>query len=172
MASKVVSTKLSIEEHGKFLEICRIQNCTPSTLIKNLILNLITSLEKNENLSYQKQSEKTTLNDQKKSLSLKNESQTPQFENNDLAINELIKKIDNAEVNIEDLNQLYLKLGDKFEKTGLSKSEELLYRKTHQKLKEKLQYNPIVQNVQQSKPHEEKKTVDKNMSAEERFQYF
>lgn len=147
MGSKVVSTKLSIDEHDKFLQICRIQNCTPSSLIKNLILNLITSLEKNE-------------------------SQFSQFVLNEVTISELIKKIDNAEVNIEDLNQLYLKLGEKFEKTGLSKSEELLYRKTHQKLKEKLQYKPIVQSLQQNKPRQEEKIDDKNMSAEERFQYF
>ena len=163
MGSKVVSTKLSIDEHAKFLEICSKQNYTPSALIKNLILNLITSLEKNESLSYQKNQTPFTL---------KNESQFPQFLLNEVTISELIKKIDNAEINIEELNQLYLKLGEKFEKTGLSKSEELLYRKTHQKLKEKLQYKPIVQSLQQSKPRQEEKIDEKNMSVEERFQYF
>ena len=163
MGSKVVSTKLSIDEHAKFLEICSKQNYTPSALIKNLILNLITSLEKNENLSYQKNQIPFTL---------KNESQFSQFLLNEVTISELIKKIDNAEINIEELNQLYLKLGEKFEKTGLSKSEELLYRKTHQKLKEKLQYKPIVQSLQQSKPRQEEKIDEKNMSVEERFQYF
>ena len=164
MGSKVVSTKLSIDEHAKFLEICSKQNYTPSALIKNLILNLITSLEKNENLSYQKNQIPFTL---------KNESQFSQFVLNEVTISELIKKIDNAEINIEELNQLYLKLGEKFEKTGLSKSEELLYRKTHQKLKEKLQYKPIVQSLQQNKPRQEEKRIDeKNMSIEERFQYF
>ena len=163
MGSKVVSTKLSIDEHAKFLEICSKQNYTPSALIKNLILNLITSLEKNENLSYQKNQIPFTL---------KNESQFSQFVLNEVTISELIKKIDNAEINIEELNQLYLKLGEKFEKTGLSKSEELLYRKTHQKLKEKLQYKPIVQSLQQSKQRQEEKIDEKNMSVEERFQYF
>ena len=164
MGSKVVSTKLSIDEHAKFLEICSKQNYTPSALIKNLILNLITSLEKNENLSYQKNQIPFTL---------KNESQFSQFLLNEVTISELIKKIDNAEINIEELNQLYLKLGEKFEKTGLSKSEELLYRKTHQKLKEKLQYKPIVQSLKQNKPRQEEKRIDeKNMSIEERFQYF
>ena len=164
MGSRVVSTKLSIDEHGKFLQICRIQNCTPSSLIKNLILNLITSLEKNESLSYQKNQTPFTL---------KNESQFPQFLLNEATISELIKKIDNDKVNIEDLNQLYLKLGEKFEKTGLSKSEELLYRKTHQKLKEKLQCKSLVQCLQQNKPRQEEKRIDeKNMSIEERFQYF
>lgn len=164
MGSRVVSTKLSIDEHAKFLEICSKQNYTPSALIKNLILNLITSLEKNENLSYQKNQIPFTL---------KNESQFSQFVLNEVTISELIKKIDNAEINIEELNQLYLKLGEKFEKTGLSKSEELLYRKTHQKLKEKLQYKPIVQSLQQNKPRQEEKRIDeKNMSIEERFQYF
>ena len=163
MGSRVVSTKLSIDEHAKFLEICSKQNYTPSALIKNLILNLITSLEKNENLSYQKNQIPFTL---------KNESQFPQFVLNEVTINELLKKIDNDKVNIEDLNQLYLKLGEKFEKTGLSKSEELLYRKTHQKLKEKLQYKSLVQCLQQNKPRQEEKIDEQNMSVEERFQYF
>jgi hypothetical protein len=138
-------------------------------LIKNLILNLISSLEKNENLSFQKQSEKTI--HQTHSI-LKNDNQSLQFLNTESAINELLKKIDNNEINTDELNQLYLSLGDKFDKSGLSKNEELLYRKTHQKLKEKLQYKPVVQSLPQNKPKEEKKADDKNMSAEERFQYF
>ena len=45
MASKVVSTKLSIEEHGKFLQICKQNDSTPSALIKKLILDRISSLD-------------------------------------------------------------------------------------------------------------------------------
>jgi len=43
MASKVVSTKLSIDEHGKFLQICKQNDSTPSALIKKLILDHISS---------------------------------------------------------------------------------------------------------------------------------
>jgi len=43
MASKVVSTKLSIEEHGNFLQICKQNDSTPSALIKKLILDRISS---------------------------------------------------------------------------------------------------------------------------------
>ena len=174
MVSKVVSTKLSIEEHGKFLEICRMQNCTPSTLVKNLILNLIANLEKNENLLSQKQSVKTLVNDQKKQLifTSQNENQISQLTINETTASEIIKKIDNNEVSVEDLNHIYLKLGEKFEKNGLSKPEEILYRKTHQKLKERMQHKPIVQSEPQTKSIEEKKSDETKMSLEERFQYF
>ncbi len=43
MSSKVVSTKLSIEEHEKFLQICKQNDNTPSALIKKLILDHISS---------------------------------------------------------------------------------------------------------------------------------
>ena len=43
MVSKVVSTKLNIEEHGKLLQICKENNSTPSAIIKSLILDLISN---------------------------------------------------------------------------------------------------------------------------------
>jgi len=145
MPSKVLSTKLNIEEHGKFLEICKIQNCTPSTLIKNLILNLTAKLENNENLSLQ-QSAKTVPLYQKKQTNFITKDDQISLTFDEIKIKEFLQKIYNNEMSVEELNQLYLKLGEKFGKDGLSKSEEDLYRKTYQKLKEKLQYNSIVQN--------------------------
>ena len=171
MPSKVVSTKLSIEEHGKFLELCKIQNCTPSTLIKSLILNLIANLENNENSSLQQSAKTVPLYQKKQTSFIANDNQIS-LPANEIKIKEILQKIDDNEINVEGLNQLYLKLGEKFEKNGLSKSEEDLYRKTHQKLKEKLQYNSIAQIEIQSKHTEEKKSDDRNMSVEERFQYF
>ena len=41
MVYKVVSTKLTEEEHTKLLDICNKHGCTPSTLIKDVIMNKI-----------------------------------------------------------------------------------------------------------------------------------
>jgi hypothetical protein len=38
MSTKVVSTKLS-EEHTKLLDICNSKGCTPSSMIRDAILN-------------------------------------------------------------------------------------------------------------------------------------
>jgi len=39
MVYKVVSTKLTEEEHSQLLDACNRKGCTPSHLIKNAILN-------------------------------------------------------------------------------------------------------------------------------------
>jgi len=45
---KVVSTKLTEEEHAKLLDICNTQGCTPSSLIKQAILEKIDQKEVTE----------------------------------------------------------------------------------------------------------------------------
>ena len=41
MSLRVVSTKLTEEEHAKLLEMCNRQGCTPSALIKQAIMEKI-----------------------------------------------------------------------------------------------------------------------------------
>ncbi|MCH7560161.1 MAG: hypothetical protein IIC67_02125 [Thaumarchaeota archaeon] len=50
MVYKVVSTKLTEEEHSKLLDECNRQGCTPSHLIKNAILNQLD--EKHSDISF------------------------------------------------------------------------------------------------------------------------
>jgi len=42
---KVVSTKLTEDEHTKLLEMCNMQGCTPSSLIKQAIMEKIDQKE-------------------------------------------------------------------------------------------------------------------------------
>ncbi len=41
MVFRVVSTKLTEEEHGVLLDVCNIIGCTPSNLIREAILKII-----------------------------------------------------------------------------------------------------------------------------------
>ncbi|MEK6944661.1 MAG: hypothetical protein AABW55_04405, partial [Thermoproteota archaeon] len=70
---------------------------------------------------------------------------------------EIIKKIENDEASEEELQELYVKLGEKLEKNSLTKPEEALFRKVHQKLRDML-----LKHVAQTK----------TLNVEERFQYF
>jgi len=45
MVYRVVSTKLTEEEHTKLLDICNKQGCTPSALIKDSIMKKINETE-------------------------------------------------------------------------------------------------------------------------------
>lgn len=47
MYDKVVSTKLTDEEHSNLLEVCNQKGCTPSKLIRNALLEKIESEKKN-----------------------------------------------------------------------------------------------------------------------------
>ncbi len=46
MVYRVVSTKLTEEEHTKFLDACNREGCTPSALIKDSIMKRINTEEK------------------------------------------------------------------------------------------------------------------------------
>ena len=45
MVYRVVSTKLTEEEHTRLLDICNKQGCTPSALIKDAIIKKISEKE-------------------------------------------------------------------------------------------------------------------------------
>ncbi|MBI3253168.1 MAG: hypothetical protein HYZ56_00315 [Nitrosopumilales archaeon] len=146
MSIKEISTKLTPEELEQFLEICKNRNCAPSDLIKKLVLSLIeTSEKKQDTESPQRQAKPETTNvEQQTSL-------------DESTIIEIIKKIENDEVSEEELQELYVKLGEKLEKNSLTKPEETLFRKVHQKLRDML-----LKHVAQTK----------TLNVEERFQYF
>lgn len=148
MSIKEISTKLTSEELEQFLEICKSRNCTPSDLIKKLVLSLIETSEK-------KQATKPSQSQAKLKLeAVKAEQQTSLDES---TIIEIIKKIESDEVSEEELQKLYVKLGEKLEKNSLTKPEEALFRKVHQKLRDML-----LKHVAQTK----------TLNVEERFQYF
>ena len=46
MVYRVVSTKLTEEEHTKLLDVCNREGCSPSSLIKDAVLNKIEEKEK------------------------------------------------------------------------------------------------------------------------------
>jgi len=158
MSIKEVSTKLTSEELDSFLEICKSRNCTPSDLIRKLVLSLIET-------SQRKRATEEPVQSQTKTDSESQDiSKTEPTSLDESTSNEIIKKIENDEVKEADLQELYVKLGEKLEKTGLAKSEETLFRKVHQRLRDKL-----LQHVTKNK------TVNveaKPANIEERFQYF
>jgi hypothetical protein len=125
MSIKEISTKLTSDELDRFLEICKNRNCTPSDLIKKLVLSLIETSEK-------KQAPESSQS-QAKLQAAKAEQQTSLDESTTI---EIIKKIENDEVSEEELQELYVKLGEKLEKNSLTKPEEALFRKVHQKLRD------------------------------------
>ncbi len=142
MSSKEVSAKLTADEFDRFLKICKTRNCTPSEMIKKLILSVIETSGKKQ----------TTTSSQNE---VKAELQEQSFDES--AIVELIKKIENDKLSEKGLQELYVKLGEKLEKNNLTKPEEMLFRKVHQKLRDRL-----LQYVAETK----------TLSVEERFQYF
>jgi len=145
MSIKEISTKLTSDEFDKFLEICKNRNCMPSDLVRKLVLSLIETTEK------------TSLS-QKKGQARETTKVEPHAQGIDEStIIEIIKKIENDEVNEEDLQEIYVKLGEKLEKNSLAKPEEVLFRKVHQKLRDKL-LNRVAET--------------KTLTVEERFQYF
>ena len=178
MASKVVSTKLSIEEHGKFLQICKQDDSTPSALIKKLILNHISSKNSPKQIADSKTMESTQVKTepqlqkpepQLEIQKLQLQKPEPQLEiPKTEAINELaktaedkiafeiIKRVEEDDITYETLHEIYNKLNEKYEHGGLTKIEEILFRKVHRHLREKVREQPEVQ----------------RMSLDERFQYF
>ena len=48
MVNRVVATKLTEEEHTRFLDVCNQEGCTPSALIKKAILREIEEPTKEE----------------------------------------------------------------------------------------------------------------------------
>jgi hypothetical protein len=49
MVYRVVSTKLTEEEHSKLLELCNQDGCTPFAMLKKMILDVINSNTEFEN---------------------------------------------------------------------------------------------------------------------------
>jgi len=43
MVNRVVATKLTEEEHSKLLDLCNTQGCTPSALLKEAIMERLTT---------------------------------------------------------------------------------------------------------------------------------
>jgi len=148
MSSKVVSTKLSIEEHEKFLQICKQNDSTPSALIKKLILDHISS----KNPPKQIDDSKTIESVQVKTETFNELAKTAE----DKIAFEIIKRVEEDDITYETLHEIYNKLNAKFEHGGLTKMEEILFRKVHRHLREKVREQPEVQ----------------RMSLDERFQYF
>jgi len=148
MANKVVSTKLSIEEHEKFLHICEQNDSTPSALIKKLILDHISS----KNPQKQIDDSKTIESVQVKTETTNELAKTPE----DKIAFEIIKRVEDDDITYETLHEIYNKLNEKYEHGGLTKIEEILFRKVHRHLREKVREQPEVQ----------------RMSLDERFQYF
>ena len=145
MSIKEVSVKLTSDELDKFLEICKNRNCTPSDLVRKLVLSLIeTSDKKQASVKSKAKPEVAKVEPQAQSL-------------DESTIIEIIKKIENDEVNEQYLHELYVKLGEKLEKNSLTKSEETLFRKVHQKLRDML-----LKHVAETK----------TLTVEERFKYF
>jgi len=182
MVSKVVSTKLNIEEHGKLLQICKDNNSTPSALIKGLILDLISNkvlVPSNETKSLNietkpletkpletKPLETKPLETkplETKPLETKPLETKPLEPFNELAKTaedkiafEIIKRVEEDDITYETLQGIYNKLNEKYEHGGLTKMEEMLFRKVHRHLREKVRERPEVQ----------------RLSLDERFQYF
>ncbi len=146
MSIKEISTKLTPEELEQFLEICKNRNCTPSDLIKKLVLSLIETSDKKQTTGQSQRQAKPEATNVEQQTSL-----------DESTIIEIIKKTENDEVSEEELQELYVKLGEKLEKNSLTKPEEALFRKVHQNLRDML-----LKHVAQTK----------TLTVEERFQYF
>jgi len=164
MVSKVVSTKLSIEEHGKFLQICKQNDSTPSALIKKLILDHISSKNSPKQIDDSKTTESTQVKTEPQLQKPEPQLEIPKTETiNELAKTaedkiafEIIKRVEEDDITYETLHEIYNKLNEKYEHGGLTTMEEILFRKVHRHLREKVREQPEVQ----------------RMSLDERFQYF
>ena len=186
MASKVVSTKLSIDEHGKLLEICKQNNSTPSATIKKLILNMIfgkTEIPTSGQPSQKQISTLTKPTIEQPPVAKPTIEQPPvtkpTIEQPPVAkptieqppvtkpttninfdsqpiILQTIRRVEQNQLSQDALHELYITLSEKYDRTRLTKSEEELFRKVHHQL----QHGPSVQNDK------------KHMSFEERVQYF
>lgn len=77
MVYRVVSTKLTEEEHGKLLEVCNREGCTPSAMIKDAIMRKINSEEMltEESKIDHKESKELTMDDLRKALLKKKNSE-------------------------------------------------------------------------------------------------
>jgi len=148
MASKVVSTKLSIEEYGKLLQICEQNDSTQSALIKKLILDHISSKNPQKQINDSKTIEPVQVKTETTNELAKTAEDKIAFE--------IIKRVEEDDITYQTLHEIYNKLNEKYEHGGLTKMEEILFRKVHRHLREKVREQPEVQ----------------RMSLDERFQYF
>ncbi len=76
---RVVSTKLTEEEHSRLLDICNVVGCSPSYLIKDAILRMINVDQKTT------QREPTLLQMLSKELNMKPRRESKEFPNVELA---------------------------------------------------------------------------------------
>lgn len=76
---RVVSTKLSEEEHTRLLDVCNILGCTPSYLLKDAILRIINVEQKTT------RTEPDLLQMLSKELNVKPRQENKEFPNKELA---------------------------------------------------------------------------------------
>ena len=83
MYDKVVSTKLTEEEHNNLLELCNKIGCTPSNIIRKTLLEKIESGIQNERVeSKNKDIKILTMDELRKALGLDKEKLKPKFKLN------------------------------------------------------------------------------------------
>ena len=170
MSIKEVSTKLTTEELVKFLDVCKNRSCTPSELIKKLILSLIESGETHKKPNESPQNQNANAYGQQ--AFLQNDPEQPTQGLEEKTVNEIIQKIDKNELNEKDMFELYIKMGEKYEKTGLAKSEEALFRKVHQKLSDKIKKQKVATKPTEKKTSNDIQNRQVSVSVDERLQYF
>ena len=78
MVNRVIGTKLPEEQHTKFLELCNDRGCTPSELLREVIMEKIEPQEKpTEKIE---PSENTVDKDLRKALGIRTSAKEPQIE--------------------------------------------------------------------------------------------
>lgn len=80
MYDKVVSTKLTEEEHDNLLELCNKIGCTPSNIIRKTLLEKIESEIHNEKIeSKNEETKELTMDELMEALGLKNKKPKPKL---------------------------------------------------------------------------------------------
>ena len=83
MYDRVVSTKLTDEEHNNLFELCNKIGCTPSNIIRKTLLEKIESEIQNEKVeSKNKDVKELTMDELRKALGLDKEKPRPKFKTN------------------------------------------------------------------------------------------
>jgi len=80
MYDRVVSTKLTDEEHNNLLELCNKIGCTPSNIIRKTLLEKIESEIHNEKIeSKDEETKELTMDELREALGLKNKKPRPKL---------------------------------------------------------------------------------------------
>jgi len=83
MYDKVVSTKLTDEEHNNLLELCNRNGCTPSKMIRNVLLEKIEVYTHHENSGVNNEANKElNVNDIRKAFGLMDKNPKPKLKSN------------------------------------------------------------------------------------------